>query len=104
MKRVAGAKSKKKETVTACCGQVWNGEDALIQCDLCSTWHHFECEGLPLSAKNGKFSCSGCKDKEPVLARRGRASREHPAKRLRVDPVQNTGAARNRTRAITGNL
>lgn len=101
MKRVT-ANKEKEQTTTGCCGKVWNGIDALIECDGCSAWHHFKCEGLPLSAKKSQFYCMRCVGSQPV--KRRPPGKEQPAKRLRITPTtppaQQTGTTRNRTRTV----
>lgn len=101
MKRVTGPKKKtaKHDTITGCCGQVWNGEDALLQCEGCPTWHHFACERIPVSKKT-TFFCLNCNDNAQP-GKRQRSDDKQPAKRLPVDPAAlRSTSTRTRTRSI----
>ncbi|XP_062541285.1 uncharacterized protein LOC134209311 [Armigeres subalbatus] len=52
-----------------------NGEESMVQCDICQTWWHFACAGVSDSIENRAWSCANCQvDEIASVASGSRAS------------------------------
>ncbi|XP_062538042.1 uncharacterized protein LOC134206356 [Armigeres subalbatus] len=52
-----------------------NGEESMVQCDICQTWWHFTCAGVSDSIDNRAWSCENCQvDEIASIASKSHAS------------------------------
>ena len=53
-------------TLYCICRQPYDANRAMIECDKCNQWFHFDCVGIPETEADKTFVCSSCSGGPPV--------------------------------------